>query len=249
MHVQAWLTYFSLNATTSRDIPWGLGADLPADEGGCLVPSLQEFQIGENADGSHLRAATASWAEDHDDELLARTVDLFIAEEQRHAAELARFLSINGHPVRSRNAGDSAFRLLRHLGGGLEGPLSVLLTAEIIGYLYYGAVRAGTRSTLLRSICDTFLRDEALHLIFHFEQLARMRRHRSHAGLWATQAASRLLMGGACAVVWARHRRVLQRGHLTFSSFLEGCLSRLTLVTQNVQLIPKDGSLSSQKSS
>jgi hypothetical protein len=189
MNVQAWLNYFNLNKTAARNIPLGLGADLPADEAPIVVWSLQEFQIGESSDGAHLRAA-AAWAARHDDEELAGAMALFIAEEQRHAAELTRFLTLNGH-----------------------------------------GVRAGTRSALLRAICDTFLRDEALHLIFHFEQIARMRRHRSHVGLWITWTVSRLLMGGACAVVWARHRRVLQRGRLTFGSFVAGCLSRLALAT------------------
>ena len=45
--------------------------------------------------------------------------------------------------------------------GSLEMSMSVLLTAEIIGFVYYGALAAGTRSALLRLICDTFLHDEA----------------------------------------------------------------------------------------
>ncbi len=198
---------------------------------GFVVPSLQEFQIGKCSDGAHLRAAAAAWVTRHDDEDLTRAMDLFIAEEQRHAAELARFLSLNGHGVRATSAGDSAFRLLRHLTGGFEVSQSVLLTAEIIGYGYYGALRAGTRSALLRATCNTFLRDEALHLIFHFERLARMHRGRSHLGMWITRAISRLLMGGACGVVWARHRRVLQLGWPTFGSFAARCLSRLALAT------------------
>jgi len=188
---------------------------------------VQEFQIGESSDGTRLRAAAAAWAAQSGDAGFVQVIELFIAEEQRHAAELARFLSINGHGVARSSPGDLAFRLLRHLTGGLEVSLTVLMTAEIIGFHYYKSLRQATGSRLLRAICDTFLRDEAAHLMLHAEQLMRMRRRRSSAGLWATRWMSRTLMRGACMVVWMRHRRVLKGGRLSFRAFLRLCLARL----------------------
>lgn len=232
MSTQLWLTYFSLNAVGPRDIPWGAGPDLPAGEAPLIVPSVQEFQIGESSSGDRLRRAAAAWAARHQDEDLGRVIDLLIAEEQRHAAELARFLRLNGHPTRSRTGGDAVFRVLRHLTGRLEVSLTVLMTAEIIGYVYYGALRNATSSALLRSLCGTFLRDEAAHLLFHADQLARMRRGRPRTGIWLTHLVVHGLMGGACAVVWARHRAVLRRGGLTFMTFLAGCRRRLVVATR-----------------
>jgi hypothetical protein len=232
MYTQLWLTYFTLNALALRRIPWDLGADLPAEEIRFIVPSIQEFQAGESSDGNRLRAAAAVWAVRHADADFPRVVDLFIAEEQRHAAELARYLVLNGHPVRARTAGDSAFRFLRHLTGRLEMSMSVLMTAEIIGFVYYEALRAGTRSPLLRSICDTFLLDEAAHLLFHMEQLSRMRRSRTQPIMWLARGLSWLLMAGACGVVWVRHRPVLQRGGLTLGGFVVSCFARLAFITR-----------------
>ena len=229
MSVSLWLTYFDLNAIAPRGIPWGLGADLPADEARLIVPSLQEFQIGESSEGARLQAAAAVWAARHDEEDLPRVMSLFIGEEQRHAAELERFLSLNGYAAISHSAGDAAFRALRHLTGGLEVSLSVLMTAEVIGYVYYGALRSATSSALLRSLSDTFVRDEAAHLLFHFEQLARMRRGRSRLGMAVTRALSRGLMAGTCCLAWMRHRRVLQRGGLTFGTFAARSFDRLSL--------------------
>src|SRR5262245_58932489 len=94
--MRLWITYFQLNAVASRDIPWERGADLPGDEAAFVIPSIQEFQIGECSEGTRLRRAAARWAARHGDDDFPLVVDLFIAEEQRHAAELARFLQLNG---------------------------------------------------------------------------------------------------------------------------------------------------------
>ena len=226
MNSRLWLTYFSLNAVAPRGIPWEVGADLSGDEALWVAPSLQEFQLGESSEGRRLLAAASAWAARHDDEELPRVMSLFIAEEQRHAAELGRYLMLNGHRLRWRTTGDSCFRLLRRFSGRLEVSLSVLLTAEIIGYVYYRALRAGTGSALLRAICETFLRDEAAHLVFHTDQLGRMRRDRSRVGMWITRGMSIALMVTTCVVVWLRHRPALRRCGLTLVGFLSQCLAR-----------------------
>jgi len=119
MSTKLWHVYFSINALAAREIPWEIGADLPSAEAGFIVPSVQEFQIGESSDGTRLRAAAAAWAAQSGDAGFVQVIELFIAEEQRHAAELARFLSINGHGVARSSPGDLAFRLLRHLTRGV----------------------------------------------------------------------------------------------------------------------------------
>lgn len=234
MNMQLWMIYFSLNATAPRRIPWGLGADLPMEEARFIIPSLQEFQRGESSGGDRLRAAAAAWAARHADEDLPRVVDLFIAEEQRHAAELARYLALNGHPVLGRTARDSAFRFLRHMSGRFEISMSVLMVAEIIGFGYYAALRETTRSALLRSICDTFLHDEGAHLLFHMQQHSRMTRGVQPV-MWIARGLCRPLMAGACAVVWMRHRSVLRRGGLTLGSFVRQCFARLAFTTRASQ--------------
>ncbi|HET6372786.1 MAG TPA: hypothetical protein VFG76_05735, partial [Candidatus Polarisedimenticolia bacterium] len=119
MSTASWLTYFTLNSIAPREISWRLGADLPEDEAKVVIPSLQEFQIGEDSEGRRLRDAAVAWAFRHDDAEFPRVVDCFIAEEQRHAGELARFLALNGQGVLRRNGAERVFRLLRHLTGTL----------------------------------------------------------------------------------------------------------------------------------
>lgn len=229
METALWVRYFTFNAGAGREIPWRVGADLGDEEARVVVPSLQEFQIGESSDGRRLLRAAARWAGRAGDTSLVEAMSLFVAEERRHASELERFLRVNGRATIRTSPADTAFRVLRRLTGGLEGSLMVLLTAEIIGYAYYGALRAGTGSALLRSLCDVFLRDEALHLIFHIETLARVRHGRTRPALWLGRGVSRVLMAGAATLAWLRHREVLARGGLTFAGFAGLCFGRLRL--------------------
>ena len=224
MSARSWVVYYTLNAVAPRDIDWWLGPDLPADEAAAVAASLQEFQVGESSSGNRLRAAAAAWVARHGDRPYLRALDLFIAEEQRHAAELARFLTLNGHPIRRRTAGDAVFRILRHLTGTLEMQLMVLRTAEVIGFVYYGTLRAGTRSLVLRSLCDTFLRDESAHLLFHAERLALIRSRRSRGGMLLTRALTNTLLMGTAGIVWARHGRALRPSGCRLGGFAASCL-------------------------
>jgi len=233
MNQELWRAYFSLNAVAPRGIPWERGADLHPDEARFVIPSLQEFQIGESSDGAALLSAAVRWARRPAaaaaDAGLPEVLALFVAEERRHAAELARFLRLNGHPSLKRSAAAGAFRMLRQALArtphALEGSLAVLMTAEVSGYVYYAALRSGTRSATLRALCDVFLRDETAHLMLHADLMSRLRRGRSPAALWLTRAASRTLMAGVCLVVWARHRRVLAAGRLRLAGFAAGCFT------------------------
>jgi hypothetical protein len=230
MSLSMWVTYFTLNAA-SHDIPWELGADLPPGEAAWVVPSLREFQRGESSGGSRLRRAASGWARRHhqDEDALLRVLGLFIAEEQRHAAELARFLALNGHAAIRCCGPDVLFRILRRVTGSYEVSLSVLLTAEIVGYAYYGALREATASPLLGRLCGTFLRDEAAHLVFHAEQLSRLRAWRGPVGMRLTLAISHGLLTATCLLVWRRHHEVLRRGGHSLATFRASCLSRLAL--------------------
>ncbi|MGH9868064.1 MAG: ferritin-like domain-containing protein [Candidatus Polarisedimenticolia bacterium] len=232
MSLHLWLTYFALNAAAPRGIPWELGPDLPPEEARRIVPSLREFQRGETSNGRHLRAIARAWAARHGETSLVQALELFIVEEQRHAAELERFLVLNGHLAGGSSVNDAAFRALRRVSVSLEGALSVLLTAEIIGFVYYGALRHQTRSPLLRALCRTFQHDEAAHLLFHAELLGGVRRGRPGLLMRLTEGLSWMLLMASCAAAWRRHRMVLRFTGLSFSGFASRCTARLRLARQ-----------------
>jgi hypothetical protein len=118
---------------------------------------------------------------------------LFTAEEQRHARDLARFLQLNGIALLKTTFPDRVFRRFRHLFGGLEISIGVLITAEIIAKVYYGALYHATKSSILRTLCDQILSDEIKHVEFQAEQLGKLRGRRNRFFLWITMGMQRFL--------------------------------------------------------
>ena len=223
----AWRDVFARNATVLRPIPWDAPVRWTPDERRAVAASVREFQLGEQSEGRHLRRCAARWADQAGDAAYPEAIALFIEEEQRHAAELARLLAGAGEPLATRTAVDSAFRALRKLGpgDGLEGCLRVLVTAEAVATLYYAALRDATGCAVTRALCAQILRDEAAHVRFHAERLAAMQAGRGPAARALVRGAHRALAAGTAAVVWlGPHRRVLRRGGLSFRAFASGCL-------------------------
>lgn len=213
-----WLDRFRINTTTPDRIPWTDGPTLSPAERQAVSESIREFQLGESSEGRHLQSAADRYALATGDAAYATTIRLFIREEQRHAAYLARFLGAEGVTLKARTWADSVFRKLRHFGG-LETAIAVLLTAEIIAQVYYLALRRATRSRVLRAICRRILADEAIHVRFQAERLAVLRRGRRTGSLMLSLALQRVLFALALAVVWHNHRDALGRGRFTGLDF------------------------------
>lgn len=209
----AWVRHFVDSAARIEAIPWDLGPCLDRDELEAVARSVQEFQLGESSEGRRFRALAAEHATRTGDPAYAAAIDRFIAEEQQHARYLAAFLALEGVPLVTGTPVDGIFRHLRRLAG-LETMISVLITAELIAQVYYRALGKQTRSPVLRSICRRVLEDEAHHVRFQGERIARLRRRRSPAGRVVVRALHGALAAAACVVVWAGHRRVFARAGL-----------------------------------
>jgi hypothetical protein len=149
-----------------------------------------------------------------------------VAEENRHARDLGRFLDAAGIPRLRRHASDRVFRRLRHVAG-LELSLAVLLTAELIAQVYYAAVRRATGSALLRQICKQLLKDESAHVRFQCEQLARIRAARPRWKEAAARFLQRILFAGTCVVVWLSHGRAMRAGGLSYGRFWKTAWNRM----------------------
>ena len=130
------------------------------------------------------------------------------------------------------------FGALRQLGG-LEVSISVLITAEIIAKVYYAALRDSTESSVLRRICDQFLRDEREHVRFHCDYLALLRGSRRPFLFALTEAAQRFLFFGTCLVVWKFHNRAIRKGGMGFSRFWRGCWREMNAAMRHVRSGPK----------
>jgi hypothetical protein len=200
-----WVRYFRANAAEPC-LPWDDGYRLSGAERAVVIESIQQFQLGENAQGKRLleRART----EDAD---YVQALRLFIQEEQRHSALLGRFLATQGASCLHRHWVHAAFRRLRGLAG-LEMRMRVLATAEVLAIPYYTALRDATGSPLLRSICNRILAEETEHLRFQaftFGQLGSRRMAMLRALI---RVLHRSLLHATTLLLWMQHRMVFRAG-------------------------------------
>jgi len=87
-----WIQYFLANAAEPC-LPWDDGHRLSGAERAVVIESIQQFQLGENAQGRRLlQRAHVLDAE------FVQALRLFIKEEQRHSDLLGRFLKAQGSP-------------------------------------------------------------------------------------------------------------------------------------------------------
>ena len=225
-----WRDVFARNATAPRPVAWDQPVRWTPDDRRAVVASIQEFQLGEQSEGRYLRQCAERFSERTGDAAYAEAMHLFIGEEARHAAELARLLTSAGETLKTSSSVDGVFRVLRKLGprDGLETCLRVLVTAEVVALVYYAALRQATACPVTESLCAQILRDESAHVRFHAERLAALQAERPVWRRPVVRHTHRLLMAGtACAVWLGTHRHVLRRGGLTAPDFLAACVQTL----------------------
>ncbi len=214
-----WVAYFRGNNERRMPVPWEAGAGVTPEELAAVAASLRAWQLGETSDGRRLvRTAEryAAWAGDPE---FVEATRLFIGEEQRHGAELGRFLDLAGVPRATWNWGDALFRFARYWLPGVEGWATPVVMVEAHAMLYYAALRRATGSPVLRAVCKQILADEVPHLRFQCERLAAARRRRPRVFLAATVAAHRLFFAATTLAVWVGHRRALRAGGYSLRSF------------------------------
>ncbi len=214
-----WCEYFRRQQQNLLRQPWDDQTRLSAEERTRLGRSLQELQQAEGLEGGHFLRIVQNEAKRTGDEQYAVAHGLFMAEEKRHAHDLGAFLDREGIPRLPANTPrNRLFRLVGGLGG-FELTLSVVLHAEMIAQTYFTALRRATSSPLLRGLCTQILRDEGMHVRFHCERLAQLRRHRGRVLSFLTGVVDFLLFCGAwLACLWG-HRSVLKAGGLSLRGY------------------------------
>jgi hypothetical protein len=214
----AWVEHFQRSLSRPDIVERGLPNQLTSAEVEAIAASMAEFQLGESSEGRNLISAACRYAKVSGDYDYVCALRLFIAEENRHAQELGRFLDSVGIPRVSASWPDTVFRFLRRRAG-LELSIVVLVTAEIIAKVYYAALRDATGSPVLRRLCEQILRDERHHVIFQSQRVALLRANRSRLSVRIRVALHRFLLAGTCVVVWRKHGRAMRAGGLAFDTF------------------------------
>lgn len=221
-----WSEYFESNLRRDPRIPWSPCPTLTAEERESVARSIQVFQLGESGEGNHIRQCARDWIlHQRGDAHYLTALNLFLGEENQHAAWLGRFLEQEGIPLLEQQWSDSCFRRLRHLAG-LHTSISVLLTAEILAQVYYFALSRATQSPSLIALCKRVLRDERFHVIFQQRQRLELARHWSRPRRMAARLQDRALLEIAKRIVWHDHRSVFRAAKLDFASYQTRCHRR-----------------------
>jgi hypothetical protein len=222
-----WLNHFEYHANVLRAVPEDVPNRLTDIERAAIAGSIATFQLGEQSEGGTLLRAVRQFVRTREVNGLVRITELFIKEEQHHAALMGTFMDHHGIPRKQKDWTDGVFRFVRKLAG-YELCLHVLVAAELIGNVYYRALEAATGCQHLRVLCRMLVADELAHIGFESDVLLALRARRPPSVRWVQGAAHRLFLGGAAVVVWFTHRPVLKRAGYGLRSFLRACDSQFT---------------------
>ena len=187
-----------------------------------VADSIGTFQLGEQSEGRTLQEFAVRFARSHDIPQLPAVTALFIREEQHHAAQLREFMLANGIPLKQNNWTDSIFRRIRKLAG-YEAAVTILVTAEMVGFVYYRALARATESRGLKSICRQMCADESVHLRYEAQLLLTLQGERRPIARRLVDIAHRLLLSIAALVVFYDHHRVLRHVGYGMRSFHADC--------------------------
>jgi hypothetical protein len=169
-----WRAHFE--ATRRRPFPSLPDAVAPFPGGRELARSLARFQLGEAGEGRIAHQITRIELDGIDADYRG-ALQLFVAEEGRHARVLAGLVLALGGRLLTRHWTEAVFTRLRRLLGGtrpaaVRFKLLVLLVAEIIGLAFYRTLSPLLPRGPLRQATVQMCRDEAAHLRFHADFFA-----------------------------------------------------------------------------
>jgi hypothetical protein len=221
-NLKIWLNHFEYHSEHPRRIPPGVSNELTASERHLIARSIATFQLGEQSSGSNLLRAADHFARERDAPEVARITELLIKEEQQHATLLRSFMASHGIPTLGQHWTDRLFRRARSLAE-LELALSVLVTAELIGNVYYRSLEATTGCQRLRWLCRALVADELAHVGFESDLLLCMRADRTAAVRAVIDVTHRTFFLCTAGVVWATHRPVLRQAGFGLFGFLQAC--------------------------
>ena len=221
-NLKVWLNHFEYHSEHPRRIPEGIPGVLTDAQRQLIAPSIATFQLGEQSSGSNLLRAAYRFARDHAAPEVARITELLIREEQQHAVLLKGFMAEHAIPTRRSHWTDRVFRRMRKRAD-LEFALGVLLTAELIGNVYYRALETATECQKLRLLCRMLVADELAHVGFESDLLLSIRAERAAPVRIAQDLAHRTFFMGTALVVWTTHRGVLKQSGYGLVGFLRAC--------------------------
>lgn len=219
MNTQHWINHFEANTRLNHELHLPeTPCTLLEDHRQAIARSLAIFQLGESGGGTRLRRYTRSIATLENLRGYQRAVDLFVAEEQSHAALLARTVTHLRGTLLQKQWTNSVFRWMRDLVN-LEFNIQVLLTAELIAEVYFGLLALRCSDPVVQTVAKKLLRDEMGHLAFQrdflFERLKTLTPAAQRVWRWQFQFVHAVT---ALVVAWD-HRECLRSLNVTPADF------------------------------
>jgi hypothetical protein len=207
MDAERWLTHFRNNRKNRPEPDWDAPITMEPEVVRKLIPSLEQFQLGDGGGPASLIA----WNADDfrgNGEGTRELVDLWFNEEKEHSRLLGGAVGRFGGKRITSHWSFSAFCWCRRWFG-VRFELTVLLLTEIVSTGYYRLMRRHCGDAALYAMCGLILRDEAGHVSFHRDRMARAARNgrARFGGLWET--IFRLLGLAAGTMLWVNHRPAL----------------------------------------
>jgi hypothetical protein len=219
-----WLQEFEARVPRLIVEPVPPGSVLDDQERERIRDSIATFQLGEQSEGRTLQRFADEFGARQGIAEIPKVTALFIREEQHHAAQLREFMLAHGIPLKKKNWTDSVFRHVRRLAG-FEAAVTVLVTAEMIGFVYYRALARNTRNACLGAICRQMCADEAIHLRYEAELLRTLRGPRPAWKRALVECAHRTFLSVTARIVYREHRAVLAYAGLDAGRFRRDCLA------------------------
>jgi len=223
--LEVWSNHFEYHALRPSDVAQDTSDSLTPEELRLIANSLGTVQLGEQAAGPELLRATERFAQTNGIAHLARIIELLIHEELRHASLLHIFMRDHWIPMKRSGWSYPLSGYLRGLAG-LHWQLSMLISAELTGIVYYRALESVTDCQRLRLLCRGVVSDKLAHVGFESELLAMLRADRPASLQALVRSVHRAFFTSAAVIVWWTHRPLLHRAGHSARSFVRSCLAQ-----------------------
>ena len=214
-----WELHFRHNLTIRR-IDWDLVPNITPSEKTEILYSLKAWQLGETSDGRHLLTAAARYADRIGDADYVAAVRQFIREEQKHGANLGRYIDLIGEQRTRKDWGDTLFRKVRYFNRSMELWTISVIIVESAAQIFYQALHDATACKLLRSICNDILVDEAHHIKFQNERLWMIFQRKGFYNKALSLLLYSVLFFGTIHAVWYGHRKAFKAGGVDRTEFM-----------------------------
>lgn len=208
MNHAKWIAHFERNRDERPEPDWAAPITVTPEVLAALLPSLEQFRLGDGGGPASLIAFNAESFRSHTEEMRA-IVDCWFAEEAEHARLLGCAVSRFGGRHITSHWSFTAFCLCRR-AFGVRFELQVLLLTELVSTAYYRVLRRHSPDAPLAAMCDLILRDEAGHVAFHRDRLAATGRTPLGLDGAAWQAQFWLCGYAAATVLWTSHGTCLR---------------------------------------